>query len=195
MVWYRDKFEKPLVERTRIYYREKATGWFNNLSVIEYLKELENVIIREDSHSISYLENSTNKKVIEALNEELIKNFASNLIEKETGMEFMLNHEKYDDLKTMYNLFQRVPTCLDIMATHFQPYVLKRRKILTTNEANIKDSILFSSKILQLKKELDILVENSFAKDTRFKKVKNIAFQIFMNDFPQTPPSLFNYLY
>jgi len=192
--WYQDNFEKPLVERTRKYYRDKATGWFSKLSVIEYLVELESVINREEGHSISFLENSTNKKVLESLNDELIKNFSTNLIEKETGMEFMLKHEKQDDLKKMYNLFKRVPTCLDIMATHFQPYVLQRGKTLTTSEANIKDPILFSTKILDLKKELDRLVEYSFAKDTRFQKVQNIAFQTFMNDFTQTPNYLATYI-
>ena len=192
--WYIDSFEKPLVDRTRLYYQQKANGWFSKLSVIEYLVELENVINREEGHSISFLEASTNQKVLEALNDELIKNFATKLIEKETGMEFMLKHDKPEDLKKMYTLFKRVPSCIDIMANHFQPYVLERGKQITGNEVNIKDPVLFSTKILELKKELDKLIEFSFSKDTKFQKVQNIAFQTFMNDFTQTPSYLATYI-
>jgi len=51
--------------------------------------------------------------------DELIKNFASKLIEKDTGMGFMLKENKKDDLKMMHEIFNLVPECIDIMASRF----------------------------------------------------------------------------
>ena len=75
------------------------------------------MIKREEGHSICFLEDSTNKLLLQALNDELIKNFAKKLVEKETGMDFMLKRNQLEDLKKMYELLKRVPECINIMAT------------------------------------------------------------------------------
>ena len=99
-------------------------------------------------------------------------------------MDFMMKHNQKDDLKKMYELFKRVPECIDIMANQFQPYAYGIGKEIVKSEENKKDPNLLSSKVLELKSELDMLIEYSFAKDPKFQNALNSAFHKFQNEFP-----------
>jgi hypothetical protein len=61
------------------------------------------------------------------------------------------------------------------------PYIETRgRKIVEDKELE-KDPIEFTKKLLDLKQEMDNMVENSFQNDIKFQKNRDTSFQNFMN--------------
>jgi cullin 3 len=61
------------------------------------------------------------------------------------------------------------------------PYIEERGEKIVKDETIQKDPIKFTSELLNLKKEMDELVEKSFLNDIRFQKNRDVAFQNFMN--------------
>lgn len=56
------------------------------------------------------------------------------------------------------------------------PYIEERGEKIVTDEALLKDPIEFTSKLLELKKEMDEMVEKSFLNDIRFQKNRDASF-------------------
>ena len=63
----------------------------------------------------------------------------------------------------MYDVFNRVPSTLQLIVKVMIPYIEKRGKMtLMDNQAWLKDPIEFTKKLLDLKKEMDDLLDYSF---------------------------------
>ena len=67
------------------------------------------------------------------------------------------------------------------------------RKIIKNEELS-KDPIKFTLKLLELKAEMDNIIERAFNNDMRFQKARDIAFQNFMNEFDRTPQFIAFYM-
>jgi len=55
------------------------------------------------------------------------------------------------------------------------------------NEENLKDPIKYTTKLLQLKEEIDDMIAKAFNNDIRFQKNRDQSFQDFMNKQDKTP--------
>lgn len=64
---------------------------------------------------------------------------------------------------------------------------------LINDKQLISDPVGFTKKLLELKAEMDSLVEKSFKDDLKFQKGRDKGFQNFMNEFGQTPAFIANY--
>jgi hypothetical protein len=70
----------------------------------------------------------------------------------------------------MFRIFRRVETTLKYIIQKMSPYIEERGKKIVEDEALLKDPIEFTKKLLELKSEMDNMVENSFQNDIRFQK-------------------------
>jgi cullin 3 len=82
----------------------------------------------------------------------------------------MFQHSKLDELALMFRIFRRVETTLKYIIQKMSPYIEERGKKIVEDEALLKDPIEFTKKLLELKSEMDNMVENSFQNDIRFQK-------------------------
>lgn len=81
----------------------------------------------------------------------------------------------------MFNLFKRVESTLKFIIQKMAPYIEGRGEKIVTDEALLKDPIEFTARLLNLKKEMDEMVQFSFQNDIRFQKNRDVSFQNFMN--------------
>jgi len=80
----------------------------------------------------------------------------------------MFAHAKLEELALMYRVFKRVDTTLKYIIQKMQPYIENRGEKIVMDEANVKDPVEFTGKLLSFKAEMDLLVEKSFQNDIKF---------------------------
>lgn len=74
------------------------------------------------------------------------------------------------------------------------PFIMQEGRKIIKNEELSKDPIKFTLKLLELKAEMDNIIERAFNNDMRFQKARDIAFQNFMNEFDRTPQFIAFYM-
>ena len=68
----------------------------------------------------------------------------------------------------MYSIFKRDEKTLELIIEQMSPYIEKRGDKIVKDETLLKDPQQFTQKLLELKEEMDQMVENSFGNDMKF---------------------------
>ena len=84
-------------------------------------------------------------------------------------------------------MFKRDPQTLGLIIQKMNPYIEKRGEAIVNDEANLKDPIAFTQKLLNLKAEMDTMLKESFDNSMLFQKGRDSSFQNFMNTKQNTP--------
>lgn len=105
----------------------------------------------------------------------------------------MFQHKKLEELALMYRIFKRVESTLKFIIAKMGPYIEGRGEKIISDESLLKDPIEFTKKLLELKSEMDEMVEKSFLNDIRFQKSRDVAFQNFMNNCQFSPHYIASY--
>jgi hypothetical protein len=61
------------------------------------------------------------------------------------------------------------------------PYIEMRGEKIVKDEAYLTDPIEYTKKLLELKAEMDKMLDESFKNDMKFQKGRDTSFQNFMN--------------
>jgi hypothetical protein len=110
------------------------------------------------------------------------------------GCEEMFNGWRKDELKLVYEVFNRVEVTIKFIIDKMDLFIQKEGEKIVLSEA-LKDKPLeMTQKILQLKAQIDDLIAVSFKNNMRFQKARDQAFQIFMNKFKSMPQFIALYL-
>lgn len=104
----------------------------------------------------------TKQRLLQVCEKELIGNRAEVLVNKETGCDTMFVNKKLDELSLMYRVFKRDESTLKFILSKMGPYIITRGDKIVKDEQLLKDAIAFTAKLLELKAEMDVLVEQSF---------------------------------
>ena len=80
----------------------------------------------------------------------------------------MFNERKIEQLTMMYKVFSRVETTLKYIINKMNPYIMKEGAKIVKNQDNLKDPLKFTQKLLELKAEMDELIESAFSNDMKF---------------------------
>ena len=99
----------------------------------------------------------------------------------------MFIHARLQELNLMYNIFKRDPQTLGLIIQKMNPYIEKRGEAIVRDENLLKDPIVFTQKLLDLKSEMDNMLKTSFDNSMQFQKGRDSSFQNFMNQCSQTP--------
>ena len=68
----------------------------------------------------------------------------------------------------MYNIFKRDPQTLGLIIQKMNPYIEKRGEAIVRDENLLKDPIVFTQKLLDLKSEMDNMLKTSFDNSMQF---------------------------
>ena len=147
-----------------------------SLNCPEYLSQAEMHLIKEEDRATYYLQPESKLPLITTIQNEIIEKHAPNLVEKDSGCDYMFQHSKLEDLALMYRLFKRVDTCLKYIIARMQPYIETRGEKIVTDDALIKDAVEFTTKLLNFKAEKDVMVERAFLNDIKFQKARDVSF-------------------
>lgn len=162
----------------------------NSASV--YIKKVEQRIDEESERAKHYLDESTEKKIVEVVEEELICRHMKTIVEMEnSGVVHMLKANKIDDLKCMYKLFSRVENGLASIISCVSGYLREQGKGLVTEEEGAKgDAVQFIQSLLDLKDRFDVFSREAFNCDKEFIKMIGKDFEYFLNLNSRSPEYL-----
>ncbi|CAF1210691.1 unnamed protein product, partial [Didymodactylos carnosus] len=108
---YAEDFETPFLQQSAEFYRLESQKLLAENSASVYIRKVAARISEEAERAVHYLDKSTEERIIRVLEDELITKHIKTIVEMEnSGVDHMLKHNKYEDLATMYKLFERVPS-------------------------------------------------------------------------------------
>ncbi|GAN08649.1 cullin-domain-containing protein [Mucor ambiguus] len=151
------------------------------------------VLEEEYERTVHCLSMTTEIKIRTIVETQLIANNLKTLMEmKNSGLESMLNADKYGDLSRMYSLFSRVPAGLNEMRAFISNYILTlgaeiNQHIMSDLKSKAEKgsssiAISWVTEVLALQDKFDKILDSAAGKDKSFQTVFNEAFEKFIND-------------
>ncbi|KAJ3414768.1 Cullin-4A [Chytridiales sp. JEL 0842] len=183
-------------------------------SVAKYLEHSSNRLEQERelcTPGVGYLNSGTRKSLIAVIERELVKNHVATLLERGnqsgTGFDDLIHENRVEDLHRMYTLFDRC-SALNELRTSFGNYIVVR--LASFDLASTGTCLTFISKqksgtvivndpardaqmveeLLNFKKRMDDLLQNSFAKNEAFANTLKESFESFINKRPNKPAEM-----
>ncbi|XP_049851425.1 cullin-3 isoform X1 [Schistocerca gregaria] len=188
---YEEDFERPFLQQSAEFYRLESQNFLAENSASVYIKKVEARINEEAERAKHYLDESTETRIVEVVEEELIKKHMKTIVEMEnSGVVHMLKNQKTEDLACMYKLFNRVTDGLKTMADCVSQYLREQGKALVQEEEGGTNAINFVQNLLDLKDRFDHFLHNSFNNDKIFKQMIASDFEHFLNLNPKSPEYL-----
>ncbi|CAI0379172.1 unnamed protein product [Linum tenue] len=200
---YEQDFEAPMLEDTGVYYSHKASSWILDDSCPAYMLKSEECLKKERDRVAHYLHSSSEAKLVEKVQHELLVNFSTQLLEKEnSGCRALLRDDKVDDLSRMYRLYHKIPKGLDPVATIFKQHITAEGMLLVqqaedaaSNQVILSFEFLFFDSQVLIRKVIELhdkylaYVSDCFQNHTLFHKAMKEAFEIFCNKTVGGSPS------
>eukprot|EP01094_Clydonella_sp_ATCC50884_P028172 TRINITY_DN8371_c0_g1_i2.p1 TRINITY_DN8371_c0_g1~~TRINITY_DN8371_c0_g1_i2.p1 ORF type:complete len:738 (+),score=239.95 TRINITY_DN8371_c0_g1_i2:74-2287(+) len=184
---YEEYFEEAFLESTALFYRVESQEFIASNSCPDYMRKVEVRRQEELDRVRHYLDSSSEPKVREVVEEELIANHVRTLIEMEgSGLLPMLRDDQVEDLSRMYNLFSKV-RCLEAIKTEMSQYVRQCGKAIVNDTEKIKEHGAYVQALLDLKDKYDHLLREAFRNDRSFQHALDLTFEHFINLNRQSP--------
>ncbi|XP_009401536.2 cullin-1-like [Musa acuminata AAA Group] len=192
---YENDFEAYFLKDTAAYYSRKASIWILEDSCPDYMLKVEECLKREKDRVAHYLHSSSEQKLLEKVQHELLFIYASQLLEKEhSGCHALLRDDKVDDLSRMYRLFCKIPHGLDPVSQIFKLHVtaegtalVKQAEDAASNKKAEKRDVVglqeqvFVRKVIELHDKYLAYVNDCFLNHSLFHKALKEAFEVFCN--------------
>ncbi|EFJ25647.1 hypothetical protein SELMODRAFT_173394 [Selaginella moellendorffii] len=192
---YEADFEAPMLQDTAAYYSRKAASWIEEDSCPDYMLKAEECLKREKERVGHYLHSSSESKLLEKVQQELLSQYEQQLLEKEhSGCHALLRDDKVEDLSRMYRLFCRIPKGLEPVAAIFRMHVTEEGTTLvkqaedaaSSKKADKKDTVgvqeqAFVRKVIELHDKYLQYVSECFVNHSLFHKALKEAFEVFCN--------------
>ncbi|XP_051128576.1 cullin-1 [Andrographis paniculata] len=195
MDYYETDFEAAMLIDSAAYYSRKASNWILEDSCPDYMLKAEECLKREKGRVAHYLHSSSETKLLEKVQNELLSVYATQLLEKEhSGCHALLRDDKVEDLSRMYRLFSKIPRGLEPVANIFKQHVTSEGTVLvkqaedaaSNKKAEKKDAVglqeqIFVRKVIELHDKFMAYVNDCFQNHTLFHKALKEAFEVFCN--------------
>ncbi|KAL3634599.1 Cullin-1 [Castilleja foliolosa] len=191
---YDKDFEEAMLNDTAAYYSRKASNWILEDSCPDYMLKAEECLRREKDRVAHYLHSSSEIKLLEKVQHELLTVYVTQLLEKEhSGCHALLRDDKVEDLSRMYRLFSKIPRGLEPVANIFKQHVTTEGTALvkqaedaaSTKKAEKRDAGIqeqvFVRNVIELHDKFMAYVNECFLNHTLFHKALKEAFEIFCN--------------
>ncbi|MFS7922636.1 putative cullin protein, neddylation [Helianthus anomalus] len=195
MEFYENDFELSMLKDTAAYYSRKASNWILEDSCPDYMLKAEECLKKEKERVLIYLHGSSEPKLLEKVQHELLSVYATQLLEKEhSGCHALLRDDKVVDLSRMYRLFSKIPKGLEPVSTMFKQHVtaegttlVKQAEDAASNKKAEKRDVaglqeqVFVRKVIELHDKYLAYVNDCFSNHTLFHKALKEAFEVFCN--------------
>jgi len=185
---YEEDFEKHFLETSSNFYKAESQEFISTNSASDYMKKVSTRIREEMDRVAHYLDSSTEFKIKEVVERELIAAHMKTLIEMEgSGCIALLADDKTEDLGRMYNLFARVSNGLEYMKDKIATFVKETGKKMVVDPNKQKNPDQYVQSLLDLKDKYDKLLAQAFNNDKTFQHSINQAFEHFINLNQKSP--------
>ncbi|KAG5676685.1 hypothetical protein PVAND_006501 [Polypedilum vanderplanki] len=148
-------------------------------------------ITEEAERAKLYLDESTEQRIVDVVQDELIKKHMRTIVEMEnSGVVYMLRNTKTDDLACMYKLFSRVSEGIKTISECVSKYLREQGTSLVKEEEGGTNPITFVQNLLDLKDRFDHFLKHSFSTEKTFKHMISSDFEYFLNLNSKSPEYL-----
>lgn len=190
--YYENDFELEMLVDSAAFYSIKASNWIVEDSCPDYMLKAEECLKKEKDRVSHYLHLSSETKLLDKVQHELLVTYINQLLEKEhSGCRALLRDDKVDDLSRMYRLFHKVPKGLDPVANVFKQHVTDEGMVLVQQAEDAASNRAetvggsqeqdFVKKVIQLDDKYMVYVNDCFSNNTLFHKALKEAFEVFCN--------------
>ncbi|KAK6117363.1 hypothetical protein DH2020_048881 [Rehmannia glutinosa] len=168
MNYYENDFEDAMLKDTAAYYSRKASIWILDDSCPDYMLKAEECLKREKDRVSNYLHSSSEAKLLEKVQHELLSVYATQLLEKEhSGCHALLRDDKH-------------------VTAEGTTLVKQAEDAASNKKAEKKDVVglqeqVFVRKVIELHDKFMAYVNDCFLNHTLFHKALKEAFEIFCN--------------
>eukprot|EP00300_Choanocystis_sp_HF-7_P004185 c13202_g1_i1.p1 GENE.c13202_g1_i1~~c13202_g1_i1.p1 ORF type:complete len:768 (+),score=175.66 c13202_g1_i1:61-2304(+) len=181
---YTEMLEGPFCKATQDFYANKSALWVQD-SLPEYLIKVEGVLKREQALCDECFPGATSPKLNNILNQQVLTNTFSALIDRETGgFEALLTDMRKEDMRRLYSLYSRVQEHIKPLAKRFCDFLTARGSEVVKSFDATKDTnpeVGFVNKLIELHLTYRGLLEECFLNDGEFHNAIKVAFEAFMN--------------
>ena len=177
---YEDEWFKLFRESTIKFCKDKGNTDIHNMSAIEYISAQLNYLEEEKIRQNEFINPKYHSKINDINYKYLIGEHAQLLGKMDTGIPYMLENKRNEELKKAFKLLNFYPKSLEVIIKAFQPYIKARGEDINQNKEITKDPKKFIPELINLKKEMDNLVSECFDNHPLFQDNKNKAFSLFM---------------
>ncbi|KAM7501267.1 hypothetical protein LguiB_000171 [Lonicera macranthoides] len=192
MDYYENDFEDNMLKDSAAYYSRKALNWIVEDSCPDYMLKAEECLRKEKDRVAHYLHSSSEPKLLENVQTQLLVIHSSQLLEKEhSGCRALLRDDKVEDLSRMYRLFFKIPKGLDPVANIFKQHVtaegialVQQAEDAASNRADKEggpQEQAFVRKVIELHDKYMVYVSDCFSNHSLFHKAMKEAFEVFCN--------------
>ncbi|TRY73733.1 hypothetical protein TCAL_06696 [Tigriopus californicus] len=188
---YEEDFENHFLKQSAHFYKIESQNFLAENSASVYIHKVEQRINEEAERATHYLDESTEPRIVEVVEEELIKRHMKTIVDMEnSGVVHMLINQKTEDLACMYNLFRRVADGHKTMADCVSEHLRGVGKDLVAEDGQASNAIIYIQNLLDLKDRYDRFLAVSFASDKFFKQIISGDFEHFLNLNKRSPEYL-----
>ncbi|VDP02089.1 unnamed protein product [Soboliphyme baturini] len=190
---YEEDFENPFLQQSAEFYKAESQKFLGENSASVYIKKVEQRIHEESERAKHYLDLSTEAKIVQVLERELISRNMKVIVEMEnSGVVHMLKNDRYDSLKCMYRLLKRVNDGLKTMTECTSAYLREQGKALVQDLDGdmARSPVQYIQGLLDLKDRFNRFLMEAFENEKMFKQVIATDFEYFLNLNPKSPEYL-----
>ena len=150
---YEQEFEKVLLSETAEYYKLESQQLITDSSCASFLEKAHNRLLQEYDRIASYLDQSTEPKLISSFLNEYIGDAHSQtlLTMQSSGLVHMIRNNNMDELAMVYNMFSRRPQSFELLRKHIAEFIVNEGNKLVQEE--VKNDQLVS-KLIELRERV-----------------------------------------
>lgn len=179
---YKRLFERPLVNTTTQFYKNISQEALADLTVPEYLLKAEECLRQERERVMSYMADSTLEPLMDVVEQELIKNHASQLILSDRGgARDMFVGGQTENMGRLFSLIcHYLPARAELLELMKATIISAGEEILG-DAARPSECSEFMENLFDLKQKYDSFGQFSFNGDKQFQQCAKSAFEQFLN--------------
>ncbi len=192
---YINTFENEYVQKTVDYFSEESKKWISSMSCPEYSKKAFDAIKGEEAKADNFLSKKSCAALSDQLGTHMVSNHAEVLVNKErTGAKELIAQNRTEELRILTKLLSRKPDTYKFVTEKLSAYVKARGKAIEEDKKIVEDPIEYIKKVIELKKEMDTLMNEGFEGRQQFAHTNDKAFKDFLTEFELTPKFLAVYI-
>ena len=212
---YLTGFEPQFLAESAKFYTEEAQRLLRDCDAATYLKKTERRLKEEHDRCTDTISSLTETKILRTVEQHLIADNIREVMEMDSGIRFMLDNDRFDDINLLYKLITRVDKDKEVLKTMTCDRLVELGRginagLLSGGETVTADgdpstsgaaaakadkaannatalAIKWVNEVLGLKDKYDRIWEQAMAQDKGIQTAMTRAFTSFINELSESP--------
>lgn len=178
---YKNAFENAFLRDTERFYIAESSNFIGQHPFTEYMKKVEQRLIDEHKRAQLFLHETTRDIAMKTCENALI---SRHLMIFHSEIQNLLNDDKEEDIRRMFQLLSRIPESLSELKTKFENHIHNKglSAIEMCGEKALDDPKLFANAIFEIHRKYNALVMTAFDNDPDFVAALDKACGKFINN-------------